>query len=109
MLNVMTPAEAASAHARIGMGASFSWASPATPRDRAAEAAVARTASAGPIVVGPRPRALREAAISGTSNAVQQAKSALQQPTSQQYTYKTTRFAALGGGAVGPHAARDPV
>jgi len=109
MLNAVTPAEAASAHARFGMGASFPWGSPATPRDRAENAAVVRKAAVGPAVPGPRPRALR-AAFSGTSSqAAHQAKVALQQPTSQQYANKTTRIATLGGGAVGPHPGRDPV
>jgi len=33
----------------------------------------------------------------------------LQQRTSQKKYARTTRIAALGGGALGPHPARDPV
>jgi hypothetical protein len=33
----------------------------------------------------------------------------LQQPTCKQYAHTMTRIAAFGGGALGPHPARDPV
>ena len=62
------------------------------------------------IVARLRPQASTGAVFLGISAHVAgQAKSASQQPTSQKYAYTMTRIAAFGGGALGPHPARDPV
>jgi hypothetical protein len=58
----------------------------------------------GGCVAVPRERAL----LGDANHAAGQAKVALQQRTSQKYA-RTTRIAAAGGGAVGPHQAWDPV
>ena len=109
MLNTMSPADAASVRTRSGAGALLLSAGPATPRDRA-EMAAARWTAAAPVVAVLRPQARCEAALIGT-NAQAAAKAAIanQQSTSQKYAHPTTRPAAFGGGALGPHSARDPV
>jgi hypothetical protein len=59
----------------------------------------------------PRERAIRTApaVIGNATHAAGQAKLALQQRTSQKKFARTTRIAAVGGGALGPHLAWDPV
>ncbi len=111
MLTITTPASAASACARLGTGALLPWTDPATPRDRVAKKAAARGTAAAPVVSVLRPRTSGEAFFfAGTSaHAAQLAVSVTQQPTSQKYAHTMTRIAALGGGAWGPHPARDPV
>jgi hypothetical protein len=108
MLSLATSADAATTtRMPFRMGALFVSGCTALPRVRATDTAVAAAAEAvfadrhprpgaGPVILG---RATHEA---------RQEKSAWQQPTSQKYAH-TTRIAAAGGGALGPHPARDPV
>jgi hypothetical protein len=111
MLSNTTAVVVTPARARSRTGASLPWhCSPAVPRDRAPEPAVARMAAAESAVTCLRPQCRGAAGLSGRSAlAAGQAKFALQQPTSQKYAHKTTRIAAVGGGALGSHPARDPV
>jgi hypothetical protein len=97
--------------ARSGLGASLPLhLGLAVRRDRAQEMATARTAAAAPAVTCLRPQTLSGAALFGkNASPASEAKFASPQPTSQQYAHKTTRIAATGGGAMGPHPARDPV
>jgi hypothetical protein len=90
-------------------GASFAGGCTAVPRERAIETAGARRAAAAPVVAGLRPRASASNLIGTSTHAAGQAKVALQQRTSQKKYARTTRIAALGGGALGPHPAWDPV
>jgi hypothetical protein len=106
MPDVVTPERV-----RLNVGASLpsqlDW--PA-PRDRAPKTAAAELAAAESAVSNLRPQAPGGAGLFGSSAlAANQAKFALGQPTSQQYAHKTTRIAPIGGGAMGPHPARDPV
>ena len=97
------------ARARSRTGASFIGGCAAVSRELA-ETAVASTAAAATVAAGPRPRARTSAVIFGNAaHAAGQAKVALQQRTSQKKYARTTRIAALGGGALGPHPAWDPV
>jgi hypothetical protein len=109
MLNLAAPADAATpTHVPFRMGASFVGGCTAVPRVRATETAVA-AAAAEAVFAGPRPRPSAGPVLFGNAtHEAGQAKSAWQQPTSQKYAH-TTRIAAAGGGAVGPHPARDPV
>jgi hypothetical protein len=85
-------------------------ASPVVANPVVASPVVANTAATGPVVAGLRPQASASAVSFGNAaHAAGQAKSALQQRTSQKKYARTTRIAALGGGAMGPHPARDPV
>lgn len=110
MLSSISPADAAMpAHARFRMGASLFGADAAVPRERAMETAVTRTAAAEAAFAGLRPQPNAGPLVfSNATHAAGQASSAWQQPTSQKYAH-TTRIAAAGGGALGPHPARDPV
>jgi hypothetical protein len=96
---------------RLNEGALLPWSiGSAVPRDRAPEKAAAELAAAESAVTCLRPQARGGAGFSGSSAlAAGQAQFALQQPTSQKYAHKTTRIAPNGGGALGPHPARDPV
>ena len=97
------------ARARSRTGASFVGGCAAVSRERA-ETAVASTVAAATAVASPRPRASASAVIFGNAaHAAGQAKVALQQRTSQKKYARTTRIAAQGGGALGPHPAWDPV
>src|SRR5215813_8523304 len=81
----------------------------AVSRARVQESAVIRTAAAHAAVTALRPQAGADSVLSGSAtHAANQAKFALQQPTSQKYA-QTTRIAIEGGGALGPPQARDPV
>ena len=81
----------------------------AVSRARAIETTVIRPAAAHAAVAALRPHAGAESVLVGSAtHAANQAKFALQQPTSQKYA-QTTRIATEGGGALGPPQARDPV
>ena len=110
MLSSISPAEAAMpAHARFRMGASLFGGCAAVPRVRAMEKTVARTPAAEAVFAGLRPQPSTGPLLFGNAtHAAAQVSSAWQQPTSQKHAY-TTRIAAAGGGALGPHPARDPV
>ena len=112
MLSLITTADVAvPERVRIRAGASLLWTSaPAVPRDRGPERAAVCLAAAGQAIASPRPQASTGAALLGNgAHAAGQAKSASQQPTSKKFAYTMTRIATTGGGAVGPHPARDPV
>jgi len=82
----------------------------AVPRDRASEMAAGRRSVAESAAVVLRPQARNGAIRLGAfDTAAAQAKSALRQSTSQKFAHPMTRIAVLGGGAMGPHPARDPV
>lgn len=110
MLSLISPAEAAMPScARSRMGASLLGGCAAVPRDLALETAVVRTAAADVFFARPRPQASEGSVLFGNAtHAPGQADSARQQRTSQKYAH-TTRIATAGGGALGPHPARDPV
>jgi hypothetical protein len=110
MLSLISPANAViPAHARFRMGASLAGGRAAVLRERAMESAVARTAAAEAVFAGLRPQPSAGPVLFGNAtHAAGQVSSAWQQPTSQKYAH-TTRIAAAGGGALGPHPARDPV
>ncbi len=102
------------ARALSRMGASFAGGCTAVPRERAIETAPARTnaaskAATATVVAGLRPQASASTVIGNATHAAGQAKLALQQRTSQKKYARTTRIAAVGGGALGPHLAWDPV
>ncbi len=111
MLSLISPAEAAMPErARSRTGASLFGGSAAVSRVRLLETAAARTAAADVVFARPRPQASTGSVLFGNAtHAAGQAESARQQRTSQKYTAHTTRIAAAGGGALGPHPARDPV
>jgi hypothetical protein len=111
MLSHIYLADAAtSARALSRTGASFGGSSAAAPRVRAIETAYAPDSAQAMVVAGPRPRASASAVLFGIGTpAAGQANVALQQRTSQKKHARTTRIAAAGGGALGPHPARDPV
>lgn len=112
MLSLITPAEAAMPEcARSRMGASLAGAWAAAPCVRAVETAGGASAAAGLAVTRPRPRPQAgpgQPAFGNATHVLGQADSVRLQRTSQKYA-QTTRIAAAGGGAVGPHPARDPV
>jgi len=127
--HIWTANDAMPTRARLRTGASFVGGCAAVSRERAESVAaspmvsspvvssavvsspvVSSTAATGPVVAGLRPQASASAVSFGNAaHAAGQAKSALQQRTSQKKYARTTRIAALGGGALGPHPARDPV
>jgi hypothetical protein len=90
-------------------GASFAGGCTAVPRERAIETAGVRKAAAASVVAGLRPRASASTVTGNATHAAGLAKLALQQRISQKKDARTTRIAAVGGGAVGPHPAWDPV
>ena len=111
MLSLISPAEAAMPErARPAAGASLFGGCAAVSRVRLLGTAAAGTAAADVVRVRPRLQASPESVFFGSAtHAAGQAKSARQQRISQKYTAHTTRIAAAGGGALGPHPARDPV
>ena len=117
MLNLATTADVAIAdvavpeRAWIRKGASLlGYSRPAGPRYRANEKAAVGTTAAEAAVTCLRPQASTGSVRTATSaHAADQAKSPQQQPTSKKYAHTMTRIAAFGGGALGPHPARDPV
>jgi hypothetical protein len=111
MLSLISPANVTPVRARSRTGAAFQGGCPAETRLRVIEMAAVRTAAADEVFARPRPRlqASTGATLFGNAtHAAGQADSARQQRTSKKYTH-TTRIAAAGGGALGPHPARDPV
>ena len=115
MLSHIWLADAAPARVLSLTGASFVGGCTAVPRERAIEMAPDRTDAASKTAAATVIALLRPQASAGTvlfgnaTHAAGQAKVALQQRTSQKKYARTTRIAALGGGALGPHPARDPV
>ncbi len=111
MLSLISPAEAAMPERAPSVaGASLFGGCAAVARVRLLETAAAGTAAADVVRARPRPQASQESVFLGSAtHAAGQANSARQQRTSQKYTAHTTRIAAAGGGALGPHPARDPV
>ena len=107
--HIWTANDAMPTRARLRTGASFVVGCAAVSRERA-ESVAASTAAAATVGAGLRPQARASAVSFGNAaHAAGQAKSASQQRTSQKKYARTTRIAALGGGALGPHPARDPV
>ncbi len=114
MLSHIWLADAAPARALSRTGASFVGGCTAVPRERAIEMAPARmdiasNTAAAMVIARLRPQASSGSVLFGdATHAAGQAKVALQQRTSKKYA-RTTRIAAAGGGALGPHQAWDPV
>ncbi len=108
MLSLISPADAAMpVCAQYPVGALSVQVAAAVSHERAIQPVFA--AAVGQAAAGPRPRAREGAVLFG--NATQAAGETIfvpQQRTSQKYAHKT-RIAAVGGGALGPHPARDPV
>ena len=111
MLSLITKADVVSASARFRMGTLLPWSDIApVPRDRASDMAAVKRPAAESAVTRQRPQARSGAVRFGAdAHVADQAKSALHQPTSQKFAYLKTRIAAVGGGAMGSHPARDPV
>jgi len=111
MLSLITQTDGVSARARFREGASLPWSGiSVVPLDRASEVAAARTAAADLAVSCLRPQTHGGAVRVGAhAHVAAQVNSALQQPTSPKFAYPMTLIAAVGGGAKGPHPARDPV
>jgi hypothetical protein len=108
MLSHIWTADAAMpARARSRTGASFVGGCTAVSRERA-ETAVTSRAAAASVVAGLRPQA-SAVSFSNAAHAAGKAIAASQQRISQKKYARTTRIAAFGGGALGPHPARDPV
>jgi hypothetical protein len=109
MLSLISPANVTPVRAQSRTGAAFQGGSPAETRLRVIEMAAVRTSAADEVFARPRPQASTGATFFGNAtHAAGQADSARQQRTSKKYAH-TTRIAAAGGGALGPHPARDPV
>jgi hypothetical protein len=110
MLSHIWTADAAMpARARSRTGTSFAGGCAAVSRERA-EKAVTSRAAAATVVAGLRPQASASAVTFGNAaHAAGKATVASQQRISQKKYARTTRIAALGGGALGPHPAWDPV
>ena len=108
MLSHIWTADAAiPARARSRTGASFVGGCTTVSRRRA-ETAVTSRAAATSVVAGLRPQA-SAVSLSNAAHAAGKANAASQQRISQKKYARTTRIAAIGGGALGPHPARDPV
>ncbi len=110
MLSLTSPADAATAtRALTRTGAWLLRDCAAGPSARSLEAAIGRPAAAALVFARPRPQASTGSVLFGNAtHAAGQADSARQQRPSQKYA-RTTRVATAGGGAMGPHPARDPV
>ncbi len=110
MLSLISPAEAAMpTRALTRTGASLLRGCAPVPGARSLEAATSRPGAAEPVFARPRPQASTGSVLFGNAtHAAGQADSARQQRPSQKYAH-TTRIATAGGGAMGPHPARDPV
>jgi hypothetical protein len=97
---------------RSRMGTLLGRAHMPVPRVHVEEVAVPVRASAQPAAAKAfvRPQGSTKAALFGIGAQVaRSAKFAAQQPISKVNYAHTTRIAALKGGALGPHPARDPV
>lgn len=108
MLSLISPADAAMpVCAQYPEGASIVQTLAAVAHERACKPVFA--AAAYVAAAGPRPRGREGAVLSG--NATHAAGETIfvpQQPISQKFAHKTL-ITAVGGGALGPHPARDPV
>jgi len=110
MLSHITTVDVAPERARFYTGATLLCdVSAVLPRHRASGAAAASSAAAGSAVASAAPQPRGGALIGTGAHVAEQAILAVKQPTSQQYANPMTRFAAIGGGAMGPHPAREPV
>jgi hypothetical protein len=106
MLSLLSPAEAATpTRALTCTGTPHLRCRVADLGVRSVEAAIGRPAAAAVVFPRPRPQASTAAVFSGNSPSKNQSN---QEKSGQKYTH-TTPIAAAGGGAVGPHPARDPV
>jgi hypothetical protein len=106
------PAAATPSRARPGAGAWPRCGESAVLRDRSArvEAVAAPSLMAAGRFSTARLQGSNKPVLLGTgTQAAGQADFARQQRTSKQYAHLTTRIAPTGGGALGPHPARDPV
>jgi len=125
MLSLLSPVEAAAqARALTRTGTPLMWECVTGPGVRSLETTTGRPAAAAVVFARPRPQASRRSVLFANAiGAVGQAVSARPQlpsqnqpnlsqhdeiNSSQKYAH-TTRIAAAGGGAKGPHPARDPV
>jgi hypothetical protein len=125
MLSLLSPVEAAAqARALTRTGTPLMWACVTDPGVRSLETAIGRPAAAAVVFARPRPLAsTRPVLFENATEAAGQAVFARPQlpshnqpnlsqqneiKSSQNYAH-TTRIAAAGGGAKGPHPARDPV
>ena len=114
MLSLHSPAEAApTMRALTRTGTQLLGGRVADPGVRSMEAAIGRPAAAA--VVFPRPRPLSKSQLSKSQLSENQLSEnqfgenqPFQEQSSQKYAH-TTRIGAAGGGAKGPHPARDPV
>jgi len=109
MLSLHSPAEAApTMRALTRTGTQLLGGRVADPGVRSMEAAIGRPAAAA--VVFPRPRPLSKSQLSKSQLSENQfgENQPFQEQSSQKYAH-TTRIGAAGGGAKGPHPARDPV
>jgi hypothetical protein len=117
MLNMVAMAEAAvptaalPTRARFRMGTWLACAHTAVPRSHAMELAGPAMACARSVAADAftRPSRRAKADIFGNGAQVAGAAMAVQQHFSKVNYAHTTRIAALKGGALGPHPARDPV
>jgi hypothetical protein len=106
MFSMANVAEPSSARLRMGIwlgGVSF----PVPDADPLSKAAVASLPQAALAYV--RPQAHQAYVLSGGTQVAGQAEYARQQHTSNLKFAHKTRIATQGGGALGPHPARDPV
>ena len=108
MLSPNSPAQAAMpVCAQYPAGASSMQPAVAVAHERSQQPVFAAAAYAA--AVGPRPRVRAGAQLFGNAtHAVGETILVPQQRTSQKFAHKA-RIAAVGGGAWGPHPARDPV
>ena len=108
MLSLISPAEAAmSACAQYPAGAFSAQPGAAVSRERATQPVF--SAAAVLAVAGPRPRPREDARLCGDATQAAGLTTLVPQPQSSQKNAHKTRVAAAGGGALGPHPARDPV
>ena len=106
MLSLHSPAEAApTMRALTRTGTQLLGGRVADPGVRSMEAAIGRPAAAAVVFPRPRPQASTVSVFRDNPLSKNQPS---QEQSSQKYTH-TIRIAAAGGGALGPHPARDPV
>jgi hypothetical protein len=106
MLSLILPAEAApQARALTRTGTPLLRICVTDPSMRSLEAAIGRPAAAALVFPRPRPQASTASVFSDNPRSYNQPS---QEKSSKKFAH-TTRIAAAGGGAVGPHPARDPV
>ena len=108
MLSLISPAKAAMpVCAQYPAGAFIAQAGAAVSHERATQPVF--SAAALPAVAGPRPRPREDARLFGHATQPAGEMILVPQPQSTQNYATKTRIAAAGGGAQGPHPARDPV